>query len=59
MNVFYSNDRGEHTVYIDEKTRQTRIRLPKEIGEGEARNFAKLPATQYVLQKLLERKGDN
>lgn len=57
--VFYSNDQGEHTVYIDEGNRQTTVRLPREIGEDEAWYFAKMPITQYVLQKLLEGKGDN
>lgn len=54
MQIYYSNDNGEHCVYIDEGERQYRIFLPKEVATLDARYFAQSEAAHYVIQQLLK-----
>lgn len=54
MQIYYSNDNGEHCVYIDEGERQYRIFLPKEVATLDARYFAQSEAATYVIEQLLK-----
>lgn len=57
MQIYYSNDNGEHCIYIDEGKRQHRIFLPPEVATLGARYFVQSEAAMYVIQQLL--KGDD
>ncbi|GEM_PF-1848379 len=54
MQIYYSNDNGEHCVYIDEGERQRRIFLPPEVAPLDARWFAHSEAAMYVIQQLIK-----
>ncbi len=54
MQIYYSNDNGEHCVYIDEGERQHRIFLPEDVAMLDARYFAQSEAANYVIQQLLK-----
>ncbi|MFJ7668403.1 hypothetical protein ACIQXI_14985 [Lysinibacillus sp. NPDC097195] len=54
MQIYYSNDQGEHCVYIDEGERQHRIFLPKDVATLDARYFVQSEAANYVIQQLLK-----
>ncbi|MGA3674081.1 hypothetical protein [Lysinibacillus agricola] len=54
MQIYYSNDNGEHCVYIDEGERQRRIFLPEEVATLDARYFVQSEAVMYVIQQLLK-----
>lgn len=49
LKIYYSNDLGEHTIYLDEGTKQTRIPLPADIDPADARIFATSKTAVYVL----------
>lgn len=54
MQIYYSNENGEHCVYIDNDGRNHRIFLPVDIAPLDARWFAQSEAAKYVIQCLLE-----
>ncbi|WP_157804190.1 hypothetical protein [Lysinibacillus xylanilyticus] len=54
MQIYYSNDNGEHCVYIDEGERQHRIFLPPEVAMLDARYFVQSEAANFVIQQLLK-----
>lgn len=54
MNIYYTNQNNEHSLYVDESTRQTVVRLPIEISEGEAWYFAKSDVSKFVISALLK-----
>jgi len=54
MQIYYSNDSGEHCIYIDEGERQHRIFLPQDVATLDARWFAQSEAAMYVIQQLLK-----
>lgn len=54
MQIYYSNDNGEHCVYIDEGERQRRIFLPPEVATLDARYFVQSEAALYVIEQLLK-----
>ncbi len=54
MQIYYSNDNGEHCVYIDEGERQHRIFLPKDVTTLDARYFVQSEAATYVIEQLLK-----
>jgi len=54
MQIYYSNDNGEHCIYIDEDERQHRIFLPPEVAPLDARYFVQSEAANYVIQQLLK-----
>lgn len=54
MKIYYSNDNGEHCIYIDEGERQHRIFLPEDAATLDARYFAQSEAANYVIQQLLK-----
>ena len=54
MQIYYSNDNGEHCVYIDEGERQHRIFLPEDVATLDARYFVQSEAANYVIQQLLK-----
>lgn len=54
MQIYYSNDSGEHCIYIDEEERQHRIFLPPEVATLDARYFVQSEAANYVIQQLLK-----
>ena len=56
INIYYSNENGSNTVYIDNGSKQMRIHLPKQYKEIEAETFVSLPVTKYILTKLLNSK---
>lgn len=54
MHIYYTNQNNAHTLHIDEGSRTTTIRLPKEIDEQQAASFAKSDVAQYVISALLK-----
>ena len=54
MRIYYSNQNGEHCVYIDEGERQHRIFLPEDVAVLDARWFAQSEAAKYVIEQLLQ-----
>ncbi|WP_409369892.1 hypothetical protein [Lysinibacillus sp. 38-6] len=54
MQIYYSNDNGEHCVYVDEGERQHRIFLPEDVATLDARYFVQSEAANYVIQQLLK-----
>ena len=58
LKIYYSNDLGEHTIYIDEQTKQTRVPLPKDIDPLDARIFAASKTAVYVLMKVKCTEGE-
>lgn len=54
MQIYYSNDSGEHCIYIDEGERQHRIFLPEDVATLDARYFAQSEAANYVIEQLLK-----
>lgn len=54
MQIYYSNENGEHCVYIDNDGRNHRIFLPEDVAPLDARWFAQSDAALYVIQQLLK-----
>lgn len=54
MQIYYSNQNGEHCVYIDAGNRQQRVFLPRGISQIDAQRLAQSEAAKYVIQQLLK-----
>ena len=54
MDLFYSNQNGEHCLYIDEGIRQQRVFLPPQIDELDAKMLVRSPTAHYVIQQILK-----
>lgn len=53
MQIYYSNQNGEHCVYVDSKRQSQRIFLPPEIDQLDANWLASSEAANYVIKQLL------
>ena len=54
MKIYYSNQNGENTIYIDNGTQQIRLFLPEQLSVLDAKYFASSDVAQYVIQQLLK-----
>lgn len=54
MQIYYSNQNGEHCVYIDAGNRQQRVFLPRGVSQIDAQYLAQSEAAKYVIEQLLK-----